>query len=160
VVPGWYGCTCIKWVRTVRWVTADQVASGQMREFAARTHQDGVPERALDYAPATIDPAALPVRVELWRTAQGRELHITGILWGGSRPVERLSIRCGAESPWLPVDHLDPVTSVTTWRLWSHAVPAPPPGAMQIRLRVDDPGIRTRRLDHGYYARTVELPAA
>ena len=33
-----------------------------MREFAGRTHQDGVPELARDYAPATMDLAAMARR--------------------------------------------------------------------------------------------------
>lgn len=159
VVPGWYGCSCIKWVESVRWLAADVKSSGQMREFAARTHQDGVPDLALHYAPPTIDPAALPVRVELWRTGKGHELRLHGILWGGSRPVEKLGVRCGAEGPWAPVERLGRAASPSTWRMWSHRMDVPPPGPMEIRLRVDDPGVRTRRLDRGYYARTVEVPA-
>ena len=41
--------------------------TSQMREYAARTHQHGMPELARNYQPATIDLAAMPVRVEKWR---------------------------------------------------------------------------------------------
>ncbi len=156
IVPGWYGCTSIKWVRSIRWVGPDALASSQMREFAARTHQQGVPERALDFAPAAIDPAAMPVWVEKWQTARGLELRVLGILWGGDRPVKRLAVRCGAQGPWLPVDHLEP-GSPATWRLWRYVWRTPTPGQVEIRLRVDEPRVRTRRLDTGYYARTVDV---
>ena len=43
VVPGWYGCTCIKWVNELRFVGEDEPATSQMREFASRTHQNGTP---------------------------------------------------------------------------------------------------------------------
>ncbi|HEY2982200.1 MAG TPA: molybdopterin-dependent oxidoreductase, partial [Anaerolineales bacterium] len=39
VVPGWYGCTCIKWVNELRFVGDDEPATSQMREFASRTQQ-------------------------------------------------------------------------------------------------------------------------
>jgi DMSO/TMAO reductase YedYZ molybdopterin-dependent catalytic subunit len=64
VAPGWYGCTCIKWVSEIAMVDEAAPATGQMREFAERTHQAGTPELARDFQPATIDLAAMPVRVE------------------------------------------------------------------------------------------------
>ena len=39
VVPGWYGCACIKWVDRIERVADDAPATSQMLEFAARTHQ-------------------------------------------------------------------------------------------------------------------------
>ena len=44
VVPGWYGCTCIKWVNELRFVGEEEPATSQMREFASRTHQSGTPD--------------------------------------------------------------------------------------------------------------------
>jgi hypothetical protein len=41
-----------------------------MKEFAARTFQKGQPDLARDYAPAVMDHAATPVRVEKWQNHQ------------------------------------------------------------------------------------------
>ena len=41
VVPGWYGCACIKWVNNLALVDDEVEATPQMREYAARTLQDG-----------------------------------------------------------------------------------------------------------------------
>ena len=60
----WYGCTCIKWLNAITFVDNDAEATSQMQEFAARTHQHGVPKLAKDYKPAIIDQAAMPIRVE------------------------------------------------------------------------------------------------
>src|SRR5260370_13367839 len=60
VVPGWYGCTCIKWVNAIRFVDNDVDATSQMEEFAARTHQQGGPKFATGDRPAIIDQAAMP----------------------------------------------------------------------------------------------------
>jgi DMSO/TMAO reductase YedYZ molybdopterin-dependent catalytic subunit len=59
IVPGWYGCACIKWVNEPRYVGVEEPATSQMTEFASRTHQDGAPELARDFLPAEIDVAAM-----------------------------------------------------------------------------------------------------
>src|SRR5262249_34136557 len=80
VVPGWYGCAAIKRGNEIALVDAGAPATSQMHEFAGRTHQDPVgprdaermregqrpegPPLAKDFQPATVDPAAVPIRVE------------------------------------------------------------------------------------------------
>jgi DMSO/TMAO reductase YedYZ molybdopterin-dependent catalytic subunit len=66
IVPGWYGCACIKWVNEITLVDETAEATSQMQEFAGRTGQQGVPKLARDYKPATIAQAAMPTRVEKW----------------------------------------------------------------------------------------------
>ena len=51
VVPGWYGCACIKWVDAISFVDDSAPATSQMQEFASRTMQSGVPALARDYLP-------------------------------------------------------------------------------------------------------------
>lgn len=156
VVPGWYGCACIKWVDEIALVPDDAPATGQMREFARRTLQLGVPELARDYLPARIDPAALPVRVERRNGGAGREFRVVGIVWGGARPVHGLGIRFAPDAGSVPVEGHRPANP-ETWSLWSHAWLPARPGRYTIRLRIDDPEVRTRRLDRGFYDRTVVL---
>ena len=45
VVPGWYGCTAIKWVNEIALLDDTAPATDQMREYAGRTHQDPVGPR-------------------------------------------------------------------------------------------------------------------
>lgn len=157
LVPGWYGCCAAKWVQSIRWVDEDEPATSQMREYAGRTHQGGVPNLARDYRPAENDLAAMPIRVEMWRGGNGIFYSVVGIIWGGKQTTDRLEIQFG-RGPWAPVERYDHRTN-RTWSLWSHRW-RPRPGRYHISLRVDDAAIRTRRLDHGYYARTVEVPSS
>ncbi len=129
-----------------------------MREFAGRTHQRGQPARARDFAPATIDQAAMPVRVELWRGPEGLFYRLVGIAWGGSRPAPELSVRLGDDTPWVPVESYRPGSN-TDWTLWSHLWRPAAPGRYAIELRFDDPTVRTRRMDAGYYLRSVVIPS-
>lgn len=157
VVPGWYGCACIKWVNRLDLVSRDAAATSQMREFAARTHQEGVPTLVRDFAPAIIDHAAVPVRVEKWVVGGRLTYRIIGIIWGGARPTNALSIRFRYNEAFIPVDDCPLPRSTTTWSLWSHAWRPDAPGRYQIVLRVNDPSLRTRRLDLYFYTREVDI---
>jgi DMSO/TMAO reductase YedYZ molybdopterin-dependent catalytic subunit len=173
VVPGWYGCTAIKWVNEIALVDDEAPATDQMREFAGRTHQDPVgprddflirtgrrpegPPLAKDFKPATIDPAAVPVRVEKLSAGGGRiSYRIVGILWGGRTPARRLSIRLNPDLSFAPVEEIGRPDG-RTWTLWSHRFQPPAPGRYRIELAVRDPAVRTRRLDMGFYAREIEI---
>jgi DMSO/TMAO reductase YedYZ molybdopterin-dependent catalytic subunit len=166
VVPGWYGCACIKWVNGIAFVADDVPATSQMREFAARTHQpfdsraDAGSLRARDFIPAVIDTAAMPVRVEQWADNSGVFYRVIGIIWGGAsnpRPTNALSIRFRSNLPWTRVEDCPMPSSTDAWSLWTHTWRPTEPGRYTIVLRVDDQKIRTRRLDVFFYARDIEI---
>jgi DMSO/TMAO reductase YedYZ molybdopterin-dependent catalytic subunit len=173
VVPGWYGCTAIKWVNEIALVDDDAPATDHMREYAGRTHQDvtGPRDRSLvqagrrpegptlarDFQPATVDPAALPVRVEKRATGDGKvSYRVIGILWGGRVPPRALSIRFNPDLGFAPVEEMGG-GAAGPWTLWSHRFRPQAPGRYRIELAVKDPEVRTRRLDLGFYAREIEI---
>jgi DMSO/TMAO reductase YedYZ molybdopterin-dependent catalytic subunit len=158
VVPGWYGCTCIKWVDRISLVEADEPSTDHMREFASRTHQDGKPELARAFRPATIALAAMPVRIDRVRVGGTRRLLlVSGIYWGGTDPIVRLEMDLSGSRR--PVTICAPRESARTWGLWSDLVEEPPPGEHLITLHSADPKVPARRLDQSYYARTFVLSA-
>lgn len=157
VVPGWYGCTCIKWVDTIRFVDDAEAATAHMMEFASRTMQNGAPALAREYIAAEIDQTAMPVRVEEWSVAGRRVYRILGVAWGGKKPTDALSIRMRADLPFERVGMCAPPVTSATWSWWSYAFEPRERGSFVMRLRVDDPSIRTRRLDSGFYTRSVTL---
>ena len=157
MVPGWYGCACIKWVDRIELVAADAASTPQMTEFAQRTHQNGHPTRARDFTPAVIDLAAMPVRVEKWQVGGRHVYRVIGIMWGGSKPTSALQIRFRRDEPFVPVSDCPMPATTRTWSLWSHLWRPQTPGRYQIVLRVNDPTIRTRRLDLYFYVREVQI---
>lgn len=161
VVPGWYGCACIKWVSRIDLVPDDEPATGHMQEFAARTHQDGVPRLAREFEPPAIDLAAMPIRVEQWRAAARPVYRVVGVRWGGAAGPAALTIRFKSSQPFVPVDRCDAPPPAdggsTSWSLWSHLWHPDAPGRYQIVLGTTDPAIRTRRLDLRYYTRDVQI---
>jgi DMSO/TMAO reductase YedYZ molybdopterin-dependent catalytic subunit len=157
LVPGWYGCACVKWVDRIELVADDAAATSQMREFAARTHQDPRAALARDFVPAVIDTAAMPIRVEKWSADGSIFYRIIGLVWGGTKPTDALSIRFKSGGPWEKVADCPLPESPLTWSLWSHTWRPREPGRYQIVLRVDDASIRTRRLDVFFYVREIDI---
>ncbi len=157
VVPGWYACCNVKWVDRIEWVGGDASATSQMREFALRTHQGRVPERAANYRPAIVGRNALPIRVEKWRVGDRIRYRVVGIDWGGDRSRGRLRIRFRPTDPYRPIETQPSPASPTTWGLWFHTWTPTVPGKYLLQLDVDDPSVPTPRLDAGHYARGVEV---
>lgn len=168
VVPGWYGCTWIKWVNEIRLVGPDEPATTQMVEFANRTHQAEPHKFAREYTPADIQTAATPVRVEKRRTAGGIEYRIVGIVWGGTKVVDRLAVRItpGAPKPqqfdstsgeFTPFAVCPTPKTHATWNLWEYRWKPTQPGTYDIALKVAEASVPQRRLESGYYMRQVKI---
>ena len=99
----------------------------------------------------------MPVRVEKWIAGGRLEYRITGIIWGGSTPTNALSIRFKTGEPWvrgrrLPAAGVDADLEPVVAHLAPDA-----PGRYQIVLKVNDPTIRTRRLDLFFYVREIDI---
>jgi hypothetical protein len=127
-----------------------------MQEYASRTNQQGVPKLARDYAPATVDPVAVAIRVEKWLVNNQLKYRVVGILWGGPQPVRNLEIRFNPDDEWKPVQTIHRAT-VDSWSFWTHVWAPQKPGTYIIQLRVPDKSVRTERLDINYYARSVVI---
>jgi DMSO/TMAO reductase YedYZ molybdopterin-dependent catalytic subunit len=162
VVPGWYGCTCIKWVDRISVVGDGAESTSQMLEYAGRTAQQGAPRLARDYRPARIEFAAIPIRIEKWELNGKIQYHVIGIAWGGTEPVDSLRIRFNPEEEFVPVENYRRRSSLneTSWTLWSHTWTHAAPGTYTIRLAAGNPAVKSRRLESGYYARTVKIADA
>jgi DMSO/TMAO reductase YedYZ molybdopterin-dependent catalytic subunit len=156
VVPGWYGCACIKWVNEIRLVDETTEVTSQMQEYATRTHQSGTPKLAVEYEPATIDAAAMPIRVEQWLVEQKTRYRIIGIHWGGSEPIRELRIQFRPGEGYITVDDLH-TRPANMWGFWTYVWTPKTAGNYEIRMQISEPAMRTRRLDAGHYARTVKI---
>ena len=154
VVPGWYGCVCIKWVNQIDFVAEDAPATSQMQEYAGRTLQSGVPSLARDYQPATIGAAAMPVRIEKWRVDGRIRYHIAGIRWGPG-PSGRCEIRFSPEEEFIPVDTVEAAGEI--WSFWSYEWIPKRTGEFTIRLRLKGEKHDTKKVDSGYYDRSLQI---
>jgi hypothetical protein len=97
------------------------------------------------------------VRIEKWRVADEIVYRVVGLMWGGYRVTDKLSIRFASGQPYAPVDVCPKQTTNQTWTIWSHAWRPREAGAYTIALAIDDPSIRARRLAAGFYQRTIQI---
>lgn len=156
MVPGWYGCVCVKWVNQIEFVSNDAPATSQMQEYASRTMQSGVPALARDYRPAVVDVAAMPTRIEKWRVGGKIRYRVMGLQWGGSAPNLALEIRFGFDGRFVPVQNISP-SPAGNCSFWSYDWSPPRIGTFAIRLRPTAANVSSRRLDSGYYDRSVDI---
>lgn len=157
VVPNWFGCASIKWVTDITMLGDDAPATSQMREFAARTHQEKPPGAARDYHAPVVDLAAFPLRVEQWVHDGRTSYRVVGVRWGGTRPDAALAIRFKHTEPFVPVESSPAPSSPTTWGLWTHTWRPEGPGRYQIALKPLDFTVPARRLELFFYTREVEV---
>lgn len=155
-VPGYYGCSCIKWVDRIELVADDAPATTQMKEFAGRTHQHYAFETAREYSPPFVQAAAMCTRAEHRRVDGKARLRLRGVVWGGESPTTlvRLFIGAGGGDP---VIVKTVAATASTWGMWEYLAPPLAPGRYDVRLRVEPIQTPQRRLDSGWYARTFEV---
>ncbi len=156
MVPGWYGCVCVKWVNQIEFVSDDAPATSQMQEYAGRTMQTGVPSLARDYRPAVVDIAAMPTRIEKWLVGGKVRYRVTGIQWGGLAPSHAVEIRFDPDEKFVPVEII-PSSPGKSWCFWSYEWSPSRTGKFTIRLRLNAANISARRLNLGYYDRSVDI---
>ena len=156
MVPGWYGCVWVKWVNQIEFVSDDAPATCQMQEYAGRTMQTGVPALARDYRPAVVDVAAMPTRIEKWLVGEKIRYHIMGLQWGGSAPTQAIEIGFDSGERFVPVENIPP-SSGSNWCFWSYAWSPPRTGKFTIRLRLNAANMSARKLNSGYYDRSVDI---
>lgn len=156
VVPGFYGCACIKWVDAIDLVPDDAPATSQMLEFWDRTHQHAPWELARQYHAPRLDAAALPIRAEIWNVNGRERLRVVGIAWGGDAPATLLRIFFG-EGSGDPVGVALPAAGATTWGLWEWVGAVPRSGSVRVRLAIEPPQARQYRQGLGWYDRTIRV---
>jgi DMSO/TMAO reductase YedYZ molybdopterin-dependent catalytic subunit len=176
IIPGWFGCTEVKWVNEIKFVDDTEKATWQMLEFSDRTNQEvhsvrgfyhkHGPALARDYRPGTIDQNAIPVRVEQWKVGGKIRYRVVGITWGGNaggrQRTAKFRIRfvtSGAASKFEPVLFCKAVTSNSQYGIWMHTFAARRKGPCRIQIRVNDPNVPTRRLSSNGWDRGVFIPA-
>jgi DMSO/TMAO reductase YedYZ molybdopterin-dependent catalytic subunit len=186
VVPGWFGCTEVKWVNEIKLVDNTALATLQMFEFSDRTGQNLHPDPeitdfrgrqigprlARDYKPASIGPSVLPVRVEQWKLGNKFSYRVVGITWGDSSQTDKLKIRFryqgAGKAKYEPVLFCKPSTSVSSYGIWVHRFDPPKAGPYVIDARSSVQSRRMARSEQlsehvrvlaGYFERAVAIPA-
>jgi DMSO/TMAO reductase YedYZ molybdopterin-dependent catalytic subunit len=156
LVPGWYGCACVKWVDRVSWVEEDAPATAHMRDYARRIGLESPPMLAREFPAASMGLSALPVRCEVRRSGETAVLRVVGLSWGGERAHEPLLIRMG-RGRWDGVRYASRRRDRLGWSVWTYDWEPPAAGDYPIFLRPGRPEAFAPRLASGYHLRTVRI---
>lgn len=98
----------------------------------------------------------MPIRIEQWEVEGEPVYRVFGILWGGDRPIDDLVFAFNDEQAMVPRQNYRHDTNAL-WTLWEYEWRPAETGRYDLRMEVPAPSIRTRRLDSGWYRRTVEI---
>jgi DMSO/TMAO reductase YedYZ molybdopterin-dependent catalytic subunit len=156
LVPGYYGCTAIKWVTGISFLAEDAPATRHMREYAGRTHQAGVPQLAREYRPARMGLSAMPIRLEKRIIGMDASWDMLGLTWGGHAAGEDVEIQTG-DLQWKDVQVISRRKDAFGWTVWKHGWKPPGPGIYRVTLRPKNTGTVSPRLQSGYYARDCRI---
>ena len=92
---------------------------------------------------------------------------MVGIVWGGTKAVDRLAVRITPSAPkpqpfdkggeFTPFAVCPTPKTHATWNLWEYRWKPTAPGTYDIALKVADASVPQRRLETGYYMRQVKV---
>jgi DMSO/TMAO reductase YedYZ molybdopterin-dependent catalytic subunit len=117
MVPGWYGMTSVKWLRSIEAV--DEPFDGYQQAIAYHYQRDaddpGEPVRRIRVR-ALMIPPGIPDFFTRRRFVAPGSVPITGRAWSGDGPIERVEV--GVDGAWLPAE-LGPAVGPFAWHSWS-----------------------------------------
>jgi DMSO/TMAO reductase YedYZ molybdopterin-dependent catalytic subunit len=119
VVPGWYGMTSVKWLRSM--VLVDRPFDGYQMARAYRVRQteeeSGVPLSRIQPR-ALMEPPGIPDFLSRDRFVAAGTCTLRGRAWSGWGPVERVEVSADGGSTWADAE-LGTAPGPAAWRAWS-----------------------------------------
>jgi DMSO/TMAO reductase YedYZ molybdopterin-dependent catalytic subunit len=124
VVPGWYGMTSVKWLKSIQAVTEPFNGYQQADTYLYKESEGdpGTPVNRIRVR-ALMVPPGVPDFFSRSRLANAGLVEIVGRAWSGAAPVARVEV--GIDGSWTDAQ-LDPPSSEHAWQGWRFAWQASP----------------------------------
>ena len=136
LVPGWYGMTSVKWLRSIEAV-ARPFEGFQMDAYRIRDDPDDAGEPVTTLRPrALMIPPGFPDFPDRLRYVDAGPTRIRGRAWSGSGPVDRVEVSTDGGASWIEAE-LGPQPSRWAWAPWSVTWQATP-GEYELLCRASD----------------------
>jgi sulfane dehydrogenase subunit SoxC len=146
VVPGWYGMTHVKWLRSITLV--DEPFRGWQQDVAYRLRESedeqGTPVTRI-LPRSLLVPPGIPDFLTRRRFLDAGPCLIEGRAWSGWAPVERVEVSADGGSTWADAEVGD-APSRFAWSGWRYAWDAGP-GEHELVCRATDASGRTQPLE-------------
>ncbi len=138
IVPGWYGMTSVKWLRSI--TVVDQAFEGyqQARAYHFRTVDGDPGEPVTRMLPrALMIPPGVPDFMSRVRFLEPSTVKIEGRAWSGRGAITKVELSVDGGTTWRPAELRDAV-SKHAWRGWSCDWDARRPGDYELCVRAAD----------------------
>jgi DMSO/TMAO reductase YedYZ molybdopterin-dependent catalytic subunit len=126
IVPGWYGMTHVKWLRSITLADAPTANWQQSVAYHLRAGEDDQGTPVTRIAPrALMVPPGIPHFLSRDRFVAAGPCLLQGRAWSGGGAIERVEVSTDGGSSWGDATLADPV-SAFAWRGWSYSWEATP----------------------------------
>jgi DMSO/TMAO reductase YedYZ molybdopterin-dependent catalytic subunit len=117
IVPGWYGMTSVKWLRSIEAVTEPFTGYQQTPAYHFTRDADDPGEPVQRIRPrALMVPVGVPDYFSRHRTAEAGRIQVTGRAWSGAGEVTRVEV--GLDGSWSDA-RLGEAVGPFAWRSWT-----------------------------------------
>lgn len=156
IVPGWYGMTSVKWLRSITVVDRPFEGYQQASAYHYRTDDAGVGEPVSRMLPrALMIPPGIPDFMSRTRFVTPSVQKIEGRAWSGHGEVTRVEFSHDGGVTWTDAE-LDATYSAQAWRRWHCLWEASTPGEHQLCARATDSAGNVQPLDQNWNLEGVE----
>jgi sulfane dehydrogenase subunit SoxC len=143
VVPGWYGMTHVKWLRSIEVLDEPFAGWQQSVSYHLRQSEEEQGRPVTRILPrALMVPPGIPDFLTRDRLVDRGPRILVGRAWSGWGPIERVEVSVDAGGTWAEAT-LDAPLQEFGWRGWSYRWDAQP-GEYELRCRATDATGRTQ----------------
>lgn len=140
VVPGWYGMTSVKWLRSITVVDRTFEGYQQARAYHYRVVDGETGQPVTRMLPrALMIPPGVPDFMSRVRFLEPSEVRVEGRAWSGRGAITRVELSADGGVSWRDA-RLDEPVSPHAWRGWSCDWDARRPGEYELCVRATDSG--------------------
>ena len=138
IVPGWYGMTHVKWLRSITVLGGAFAGYQQAAAYHFRTVDGESGEPVTRMLPrALMVPPGVPDFMSRVRFVEPSVQVVEGRAWSGQAPIDRVDFSADRGATWSAAELKEPV-SPHAWRGWSVRWDASHPGEYELCARASD----------------------
>ena len=138
LVPGWYGMTSVKWLRSITLVDDAFEGYQQKRAYHHRIVEGEIGEPVTRMLPrALMVPPGVPDFMSRTRFVEPSIVHVQGRAWSGRGGITRVELSGDGGANWRDA-HLDHPVSEFAWCAWTCEWDMRQPGEYELCVRATD----------------------
>ena len=156
VVPGWYGMTQVKWLRSITLIEGQFDGYQQARAYHYRRSDGDAGEPVTRMLPrALMVPPGMPDFMSRTRFLEPSMPLVEGRAWSGRGSIVRVEFSDDGGGTWSEAK-LEPAPSPYAWRRWTYRWNASRPGEYELSARATDAAGNVQPVDQNWNLEGVQ----